>query len=57
MKLNGLRKQLRQKEAAERNARWAALTPQQQLAHLDTYGLIAARQRAKIQARIAKEAK
>lgn len=39
----------KQKEANERNAQWASLTPQQQLANLDKAGLVAKKQRAKIQ--------
>jgi hypothetical protein len=38
----------RQKEAIERNSKWAALNPVQQLARLDELKLTATKQRAKI---------
>jgi hypothetical protein len=49
----------KRKEAEARNAEWAALSPQKQLAHLDKLGLVAKKQRAKIAKKIeaAKEAK
>tara|TARA_Y100000389_G_scaffold155463_1_gene156141 strand:- start:5 stop:163 length:159 start_codon:yes stop_codon:yes gene_type:complete len=42
------KKDLKRQEAEERNARWANLTPEEQIAHLDTHNLTATRQRAKI---------
>ena len=51
MKRNQRREQ-RQSEAKTRNERWAAMSPEEQLAHLDKHGLRALRQRAKIQAKI-----
>jgi len=51
MKRNQRREQ-RRAEAQIRNERWAALSPQEQLAHLDKHGLRAVRQREKIQAKI-----
>jgi hypothetical protein len=42
------KKDLKRQEAVERNARWANLTPEEQLVHLDTHNLTATRQRAKI---------
>ena len=48
-------KELKNKEAIERNNFWASLTPQQQLESLDTRlgkGIGAKKQRAKIQAKI-----
>lgn len=41
-------KEIKRKEADERNAKWAAKSPQEQLAHLDSLGLKATKQRAKI---------
>jgi hypothetical protein len=42
------KKDLKRQESEDRNARWANLTPEEQLAHLDTHNLTATRQRAKI---------
>jgi hypothetical protein len=46
------RKDLRRKEAEARNSTWAAMSPKQQLAHLDMLGVAAVKQRAKIQKRL-----
>lgn len=43
---------LRRKDAEERNAKWAALTPKEQLASLDARGMRAEKQRAKISAQL-----
>lgn len=40
------------KEADARNAAWAALTPVEQLAHLDKLGVTATKQRAKLAKKI-----
>ena len=48
-------KEIRHKEAIERNSYWVSLTPQQQLESLDVRlgkGIGAKKQRAKIQAKI-----
>ena len=42
------KKDLKRQEAVERNARWANLSPEEQIAHLDSHNLTATRQRAKI---------
>ena len=44
------KKELKRAEAIERNDRWAAMTPEEQLAHLDKWNLTATKQRAKIAA-------
>jgi len=44
--------EVKRHEAEERNARWAALTPEEQLAHLDRLGLRAEKQRKKIAIRL-----
>ena len=41
-------KSLKRQEAEERNAHWASLTPEEQLAHLDRHNLRAEKQRVKI---------
>lgn len=46
------RKEVKRQEAEERNARWAELTPEEQLAHLDRLGLRALKQREKIAIRL-----
>jgi len=51
------KKEQRQREAVERNERWAALTPEEQMAHLDKLQLTAKKQRAKIQREIEKSNK
>lgn len=58
MKKRNDRKDRRRKEAEERNARWAALTPAEQLAELDKRfgaGIGATKQRARLNTLIAKE--
>lgn len=50
-------KHTKRAEANERNARWAELTPRQQLADLDRRGLTATRQRKRIAAAIAAQSK
>jgi len=45
-------KELKHKEALERNTAWAAMSPEEQLAHLDKLGVTASKQRAKIAKRI-----
>ena len=48
--MNGRAERDRRREEAEaRNSKWAALTPQQQLAHLDKLGHVAKKQRSKIE--------
>ena len=47
--------EVKRNEAETRNAHWAALSPSEQLAHLDKYDLRAVKQRAKIARRIEKE--
>jgi len=42
------RKEVRRREAIERNEAWASLTPEEQLAHLDKHNLRAKRQRARL---------
>lgn len=42
----------RKKEADERNAKWRALSPEQQLAELDKLGVRAVKQRARINKQI-----
>lgn len=46
------RKELRRKEAEERNRRWNSLSLEQQLKELDSRGMAAKKQRAKINKRI-----
>lgn len=41
-------KDQKRREADERNAHWASLSPSEQIAHLDKYGFRAVKQRAKI---------
>jgi len=48
MRKNELQEKKR-RDAAERNERWSALTPEEQVAHLDRLKLTARKQRAKIQ--------
>jgi len=45
-------KAVRRAEALERNEAWASLSPKKQLASLDARGMVAAKQRAKIKARM-----
>ena len=52
---NSRRMEARREEAITRNAKWAKLSPKQQLASLDKRGLTATKQRAKIQRRIEHE--
>lgn len=47
-------KERRQKEATERNERWAKLTPTQQLEQLDKLKLNASKQRERIRKQLAK---
>ena len=47
-------KQVRYTEAIVRNTEWAKHTPAQQLAYLDTQGLVAAKQRAKLAKKLEK---
>ena len=44
--------EVKRHEAEERNAHWASLTPEEQLAHLDRLGLRALKQREKIGIRL-----
>jgi hypothetical protein len=44
------KKEVKRAEAIERNDRWASMTPEEQLAHLDKWDLRATKQRAKIAA-------
>ena len=46
------KKEVKRHEAEERNAQWAALAPEEQLAHLDRLGLRALKQREKIAIRL-----
>tara|TARA_Y100001938_G_C7979092_1_gene373421 strand:+ start:690 stop:842 length:153 start_codon:yes stop_codon:yes gene_type:complete len=48
------KKDVKRREAEERNEQWAALSPEEQLAHLDRLKLRAKRQRAKIEKSIKK---
>ena len=48
MKLRKDRRDERQREAVERNARWSALTPEQQVIELDRRGERAIKQRSKL---------
>ena len=45
-------KTIKRQEAETRNAHWASLTPEEQLAHLDRHNLRAEKQRAKIARRM-----
>ena len=45
-------KTIKRQEAETRNAHWASLTPEEQLAHLDRHNLRAVKQRAKIARRM-----
>lgn len=47
-------KHVKRKEANERNAKWAALTPSQQIAELDKRNVVATKQRKKIMKKIEK---
>ena len=47
-----LSKAEKRREAEARNAKWAALSPKEQLAHLDQLGVTATKQRAKIAKKI-----
>ena len=47
--------EVKRHEAEERNAHWASLTPEEQLAHLDRHNLRAEKQRAKIARRMEKK--
>ena len=53
MKLRKDRRDERQRQAMERNARWQALTPEQQLAELDRRGELARIQRLRLAHKIA----
>jgi len=44
--------EVKRHEAEERNAHWASLTPEEQLAHLDRLGLRAIKQRERIGIRL-----
>jgi hypothetical protein len=46
------KKEVKRAEAIERNDHWAAMSPDEQLAHLDKYNFTATKQRAKIAALI-----
>ncbi len=50
-------KSIKRQEAEDRNAHWASLSPEEQIAHLDRHDLRAEKQRAKISRRIEKESK
>ena len=45
-------KTIKRQEAEERNAHWASLTPEEQIAHLDRHNLRAEKQRTKIARRM-----
>ncbi len=47
-----LKRDQRREEAEERNAKWAALSPQEKLKSLDHRGVAALKQRVKIQSQI-----
>ena len=47
-------KDQKRREADERNAHWASLSPTEQLAHLDRHNLRAVKQRAKIARQLSK---
>ena len=49
------KKDLNRQEAVERNARWANLSPEEQIAHLDSHNLTATRQRDRITRRSASD--
>jgi len=51
------KKDLKRQEAEERNARWADLSPNEQIAHLDSHNLTATRQRDRIMRRIERSSK
>ena len=51
------KKDLKRQEAEDRNARWADLSPNEQIAHLDTYNLTATRQRDRIMRQIERSSK
>ena len=48
-------KSLKRQEAEDRNAHWASLSPEEQIAHLDRHNLRAEKQRAKIARRMGKK--
>lgn len=48
-------KTIKRQEAEARNAHWASLTPEEQLAHLDRHNLRAEKQRAKIARRMGRK--
>lgn len=48
-------KELKRKEAEERNSAWSHLSAKEQLAHLDKLGLTATKQRLKLTRKIEKE--
>ncbi len=48
------KKEQRQREAIERNERWSALTPEEQMSQLDRLQLTARKQREKIQKKMEK---
>ena len=48
-------KSLKRQEAEDRNAHWASLSPEEQIAHLDRHDLRAKKQRAKIARRMEKK--
>jgi hypothetical protein len=45
-------KELKRKEAEERNKNWSNMSPKDQLAHLDKLGVKATKQRAKLAKKI-----
>lgn len=51
------KKDLKRQEAEERNAHWADLSPNEQIAHLDSHNLTATRQRDRIMRRIERSSK
>ena len=51
------KKVLKRQEAEDRNARWADLSPNEQIAHLDKYNLTATRQRDRIVRQIERSSK
>jgi hypothetical protein len=51
------KKDLKRQEAEDRNARWADLSPNEQIAHLDSHNLTATRQRDRIMRRIERSSK
>ena len=51
------KKDVKRAEAIERNDHWASMSPDEQIAHLDSHNLTATRQRDRIMRRIERSSK